>query len=93
MALSITELELQATEYLPAREVMTSLGSLGGLSRLGDWPGSEDDCPGSEDVCEEGTGTYADGDGGGSLIDVDVVNVLSDTDVVACIPVFNNDIL
>jgi hypothetical protein len=26
MALSITELELQATEYLPAREVMTSLG-------------------------------------------------------------------
>jgi hypothetical protein len=26
MALSITELELQATEYLPAREVMTSFG-------------------------------------------------------------------
>jgi hypothetical protein len=26
MALSITELELQSTEFLPAREVMTSLG-------------------------------------------------------------------
>jgi hypothetical protein len=26
MALSITELELQSTEYLPAREVMTSWG-------------------------------------------------------------------
>jgi hypothetical protein len=26
MALSITELELQSTEYLPAREVMTSFG-------------------------------------------------------------------
>jgi hypothetical protein len=26
MALSITELELQATEYLPAREVMTAVG-------------------------------------------------------------------
>jgi hypothetical protein len=26
MALSITELELQSTEYLPAREVMTSMG-------------------------------------------------------------------
>jgi hypothetical protein len=26
MALSITELELQSTEYLPAREVMTTLG-------------------------------------------------------------------
>ena len=27
MALSITELELQSTEYLPAREVMTTLGA------------------------------------------------------------------
>jgi hypothetical protein len=30
MALSITELELQSTEYLPAREVMTSFGRRGG---------------------------------------------------------------
>jgi hypothetical protein len=29
MALSITELELQSTEYLPAREVMTSWGGPG----------------------------------------------------------------
>jgi hypothetical protein len=94
MALSITELELQATEYLPAREVMTSLGSLGGLSKLGDWPGSED-CPESEDVCDADTHTHtwAAGDGGGSLVDVDVVNVLNDTDVVACIPVVGNSIL
>jgi hypothetical protein len=30
MGLSIEELQLQATEYLPAREVMTGLGGCGG---------------------------------------------------------------
>ena len=30
MALSITELELQTTEYLPSREVMSSIGTQGG---------------------------------------------------------------
>jgi hypothetical protein len=30
MALSITELELQSTDYLPAREVMTTFGIDGG---------------------------------------------------------------
>lgn len=35
MALSITELELQTTEYLPARDVMTSLPLLGNNSPTG----------------------------------------------------------
>ena len=36
MALSITELELQSTEYLPAREVMSSLGTQGTPAPAGD---------------------------------------------------------
>jgi hypothetical protein len=35
MALSITELELQSTEYLPSREVMSSLGSAAGAREPG----------------------------------------------------------
>jgi hypothetical protein len=46
MALSITELELQSTEYLPAREVMSTMGTQGasapapdgGLFGLGKMP-------------------------------------------------------
>lgn len=36
MALSITELELEATEYLPNREVMSSLGTQSASAPAGD---------------------------------------------------------
>jgi hypothetical protein len=43
MALSITELELQSTEYLPAREVMTTFGTQSDPDGIDQYDGHTDD--------------------------------------------------
>jgi hypothetical protein len=71
MALSITELELQSTEFLPAREVMTTFGANADTDQEidGGWHGHTVD--GSDG------NTYA----GGLLNGINVQDVLTDIDV------------